>query len=422
MRVLLVGSGGREHALAWALSKSPRTEHLYWAPGNGGCWEGVEAVPVKADDVEGLVAFAKSNGVGLIVVGPEVPLVLGLADLATEAGIPCFGPSAAAARLEGSKAFTKAFCHRHHIPQASGVTFTHAQAAREHLISGIVRFPLVLKADGLAAGKGVLICQTLVEALDGVDRILSKREFGEAGDTLLVEEFLRGEEASLLVFCDGEHAVPMPPARDFKRALDGDEGPNTGGMGAYCPATLMSDELIAEAMRTIIHPTLKGMAVEGSPFRGVLYAGLMLAEGGPRLLEFNCRFGDPETQVVITRLESDLVEICLACAEGALDPALVRWKSEVAVTVVLASGGYPGHYTTGKVIEGLEEAALTPGVTIFHAGTRREGGRLFTNGGRVLDVTAMAPSRGEARRRAYDAVEKIRFDNMHYRRDIAGGA
>jgi phosphoribosylamine--glycine ligase len=379
----------------------------------------VEAVPTKADDVAGLVAFAKSHDVGLIVVGPEVPLVLGLSDAAAEAGIPCFGPSAAAARLEGSKAFTKAFCDRHHIPQASYAAFRDAEAARDHLCSGSIRLPLVLKADGLAAGKGVLICQNLEEALAGSDRILTRHEFGSAGDTLLVEEFLNGEEASLLVFCDGNKAVAMPPARDFKRALDGDEGPNTGGMGAFCPATRMTDGLMAEAMRTVIHPTLKGMAEEGSPFSGVLYAGLMLTDHGPKLLEFNCRFGDPETQVVLPRLESDLVEICLACAEGRLDPERVRWRPDAAVTVVVASGGYPGSYATGKVIEGLEEAARVPGVMIFHAGTRWETGRLLTSGGRVLNVTALAPTLEEARMRAYAAVSKVHFEGMHFREDIA---
>ncbi len=419
MRVLLVGAGGREHALAWSLAKSHQTEHLFWAPGNGGCGDRAEAVPIKADDVAGLVTFAKGHGVGLIVVGPEVPLVLGLSDAAGEAGIPCFGPSATAARLEGSKAFTKLFCDRHGIPQGSYAAFSDAGAARDYLRSGAVRLPLVLKADGLAAGKGVLICQNLEEALDGADRILSKHEFGSAGDTLLVEEFLRGEEASLLVFCDGKNAAAMPPARDFKRALDGDEGPNTGGMGAYCPATRMTDGLMAEAMRTVIHPTLKGMAEEGSPFRGVLYAGLMLTDRGPKLLEFNCRFGDPETQVVLPRLESDLVEICLACAEGRLDPEQVRWRPDAAVTVVLASGGYPGAYATGKVIEGLEEAARIPGVMIFHAGTRWENGRLLTSGGRVLNMTALAPTREEARMKAYEAVSKVHFEGMHFRKDIA---
>jgi phosphoribosylamine--glycine ligase len=419
MRVLLVGAGGREHALAWSLAKSPQTEHLFWAPGNGGCGDGVEAVPIKADDVASLVSFAKSHGVGLIVAGPEVPLVLGLSDAAADAGIPCFGPSAAAARLEGSKAFTKRFCERHGIPQASCTMFREAQAAMAHLCSEAVRFPLVLKADGLAAGKGVLICQNLDEALGGADRILSKHEFGSAGDTLLVEEFLSGEEASLLVFCDGKNAVTMPPARDFKRALDGDEGPNTGGMGAYCPATHMTDGLMAEAMRTVIRPTLKGMAEEGSPFRGVLYAGLMLTDRGPKLLEFNCRFGDPETQVVLPRLESDLLEICLVCAEGRLDPGQVRWKPEAAVTVVLASGGYPGSYATGKVIEGLEEAVRIPGVIIFHAGTRWEDDRLLTSGGRVLNVTALAPTLEEARMKAYEAVSRVHFEGMHFRKDIA---
>ncbi len=420
MRVLLVGSGGREHALAWKLAQSPKIDRLYWAPGNGGAWEGVEVVPLKADDVDGLVRFARENGVGLIVVGPEAPLVLGLVDRAAEAGIPAFGPMAAAARLEGSKSFTKAFCDRHGIPQAPYATFTEAGPAEEHLRSGRVTFPLVLKADGLAAGKGVLICQTLEEALEGTDRILRKREFGEAGSVMLVEGFLRGEEASLLVFCDGERAVPMPPARDFKRALDGDRGPNTGGMGAYCPATRMSDALIAEAMERIVMPTLRGMAAEGCPYRGVLYAGLMLTDEGPQLLEFNCRFGDPETQVVLPRLVSDLVEIMLACAGGTLDPAAVRWKADAAVTVVMASGGYPGAYPTGKVITGLEEAGKLPGVTVFHAGTRRDGGALLTSGGRVLNVTAVAPSQEEARRRAYEAVGKMGFENAQYRRDIAG--
>jgi phosphoribosylamine---glycine ligase len=420
MKVLLVGSGGREHALAWKLAQSPRVERLYWAPGNGGAWEGVEVVPLKADDVAGLLAFAKSHDVGLIAVGPEAPLVLGLVDRAVEAGIPAFGPAAAAARLEGSKGFTKAFCDRHGIPQAPYATFTEAAPAEAYLRSGQVSFPLVLKADGLAAGKGVLICQSLEEALEGTDRILRQREFGAAGNVMLVEGFLRGEEASLLVFCDGERAVPMPPARDYKRALDGDDGPNTGGMGAYCPATRMTEDLVAEAMEKIVLPTLRGMAAEGCPYRGVLYAGLMLTREGPQLLEFNCRFGDPETQVVLPRLESDLVEVMLACAAGGLEPGSVRWKSDAAVTVVLASGGYPGSYATGKAIAGIGEAEKLPGVTVFHAGTRREGGTLLTAGGRVLNVTALAPDQGEARRRAYAAVERITFDEMHYRRDIAG--
>lgn len=422
MKVLLVGSGGREHALAWKLRQSPRLSHLYWAPGNGGAGSGEETVPIKAEDVAGLVDFAQSHGVTLIVAGPEVPLALGLTDAAAEAGIPCFGPSRAAARLEASKVFSKRFCDRHGIPQAPYTSWTDAIDAKDYLQRYTGPFPLVLKADGLAAGKGVLICQNREEALDGAHRILGQKEFGSAGDTMLVEGFLRGEEASLLVFCDGERAVPMPPARDFKRALDGDEGPNTGGMGAYCPATRMTPELIERAMATVVMPTLRGMLEEGNPYRGVLYAGLMLTERGPEVLEFNCRFGDPETQVVLPRLDGDLVEVCLACATGRLYPGLLRWKAETAVTVVMASGGYPAAYATGKAIDGLEEAGALPGVMVFHAGTRREGDAVATSGGRVLNVTATGATRDEARRRAYDAVGRIRFEGMHFRKDIAGGA
>ncbi len=419
MRVLLVGSGGREHALAWKLRQSPRLSHLFWAPGNGGACTDDEVVPVKGEDVAGLVSFARDHAVGLIVAGPEVPLAMGLTDASTAAGIPCFGPTGAAARLESSKVFSKQFCDRHHIPQAPYTVWTDAKAASDYLRRYGGPFPLVLKADGLAAGKGVLICQNREEALEGTHRILGLKEFGAAGDTMLVEAFLSGEEASLLVFCDGERAVPMPPARDFKRALDGDQGPNTGGMGAYCPATRMSEDLIQAAMGSVIWPTLAGMTLEGSPFRGVLYAGLMLTGEGPKVLEFNCRFGDPETQVVLPRLDGDLVEICLACAEGRLEPAMVAWKENAAVTVVLASGGYPGSCETGKAVTGLGEAAALPGVTVFHAGTKRQGGTTVTSGGRVLDVTATGATREEARARAYQAVSTIHFDGMHYRKDIA---
>ncbi len=419
MRVLLVGSGGREHALAWKLRQSPRLGHLYWAPGNGGAGADDEVVPVKAEDVAGLVAFARDHAVALIVAGPEVPLAMGLTDAAAAAGIPCFGPTRAAARLESSKVFSKQFCDRQRIPQAPYTVWTDAKAASDYLRKYGGPFPLVLKADGLAAGKGVLICQNREEALEGAQRILALKEFGAAGDTMVAEAFLPGEEASLLVFCDGERAVPMPPARDFKRASDGDQGPNTGGMGAYCPATLMSEDLIDAAMGSVIRPTLAGMALEGSPFRGVLYAGLMLTGEGPKVLEFNCRFGDPETQVVLPRLDGDLVEICMACAQGRLDAGSVAWKKEAAVTVVLASGGYPGAYQTGKAITGLDEAGALPGVTVFHAGTKRQGGTAVTSGGRVLDVTVTGPTREEARARAYEAVAQIHFDGMHYRKDIA---
>jgi phosphoribosylamine--glycine ligase len=421
MRVMLVGSGGREHALAWKLRQSPSVEALLWAPGNAGAEGLCESAPVKAEDVEGVVALAGSFRADLVVVGPEAPLAQGLADALAGAGISCFGPSKAAARLESSKVFCKDFCSRHGIPTAPYRVFDGEAAARSYLESYRGPFPLVLKADGLAAGKGVLICQDGDEALDGMERILARREFGSAGERMIVEEFLPGEEASLMVFADGERFAPMPPARDHKRALDGDRGPNTGGMGALCPATRMSQAQMEEALDRVVRPALAGMAAEGSPYRGVLYAGLMLTERGPSLLEFNCRFGDPETQVVLPLLDGDLAQIAASCARGKLDPAAVRWSPGFAVTVVMASGGYPGSYATGKVIEGIEEACREEGVVVFQAGTRAEGGRIVTAGGRVLDVTGIARDAEAARRAAYRAVAKIRFEGAHYRTDIAGG-
>ncbi len=426
MKVLLVGSGGREHALAWKLRQSPRLSRLYWAPGNGGAGSGEEIVPIKAEDVAGLVDFARSHGVALIVAGPEVPLALGLTDAAAEAGIPCFGPSQAAAQLEASKVFSKRFCDRHGIPQAPYTVWTDVEAAKAHLQGYAGPFPLVLKADGLAAGKGVLICQNREEALDGAHRILSLKEFGAAGDTMLVEGFLRGEEASLLVFCDGERAVPMPPARDFKRALDGDEGPNTGGMGAYCPATRMTPELIEGAMATVVLPTLRGMVEEGNPYRGVLYAGLMLTDKGPEVLEFNCRFGDPETQVVLPRLEGDLVEVCLACATGRLYPGLLRWKAETAVTVVMASGGYPGALRDGQGHRGTRGGRRPPrrhGLPRGHPA----GGRPSRDLGRARperDGHGDDAGRGAAerlRRRGQDPVRRNAFQEGYRGRRLSDG-
>ncbi len=422
MRVMLVGSGGREHALAWALRRSPTVTELVWAPGNAGAEGLCETAGVKADDLAGLVKAAKGMRADLVVVGPEAPLADGVAQALEEAGIPCFGPSREAARLEWSKVFTKEFCVRHAIPTAPYQVFSDPDEAESYLRRGGQGFPTVLKADGLAAGKGVLICKDLGEALEGTARILRRREFGGAGDRMIVERFVSGEEASLMVFTDGERVAPMPPARDHKRIYDGDQGANTGGMGAYCPAGNMSAVQIEEAIEAIVRPSLKGMAEEGHPYRGVLYAGLMLTADGPSLLEFNCRFGDPETQVVVPLLEGDLAEICLACAGGRLDPSTVRWKSGAAVTVVLASGGYPGPYATGMPITGVEEAAAREGVIVFHAGTRREEGFLRTAGGRVLDVTAVGESLAQARERAYASAGHIHFEGMHYRRDIAAGA
>ena len=420
MRVLLVGSGGREHALAWKLRQSPSVEALLWAPGNAGAAGLCETAPIKAEDVKAVVALAASFRADLVVVGPEAPLAQGLADALAGAGISCFGPSRAAARLESSKVFCKDFCVAHGIPTAPYRVFDDAASAGEYLGSYAGPFPLVLKADGLAAGKGVLICQDRDEALDGAQRILARREFGAAGERMLVEDFLPGEEASLMVFTDGERIAPMPPARDHKRALDGDKGANTGGMGALCPASRMSPAQMDEALERIVRPVLAGMAAEGSAYRGVLYAGLMLTAGGPSLLEINCRFGDPETQVVLPLLDGDLAQIAASCAEGRLDPKAVRWRPGFAVTVVMASGGYPGAYATGKRIEGLEEAC-GEGVVVFQAGTRMEAGRTLTAGGRVLDVTGIAGDAETARRAAYEAVSKIRFEGAHYRTDIAGG-
>ncbi|MGC8762874.1 MAG: phosphoribosylamine--glycine ligase [Acidobacteriota bacterium] len=421
MRVLLVGSGGREHALARSLARSPHVGDLLWAPGNGGASGAIRTAAVRSEDVEGLARLAQEARADLVVVGPEVPLALGLADRLQALSIPCFGPVAGAARLEASKVFTKEFCRRWSIPTAGGRVFDRAEEARRYLASYDGPFPLVLKADGLAAGKGVLLCGDRAEALEAAEAILVRKDFGDAGNRLLVEEFLEGEEASLLVFADGRDYAVMPPARDYKRAEDGDRGPNTGGMGAYCPASVLSEGHLREALHTIVEPALEGIAAEGCPYRGVLYAGLMVTASGPKLLEFNCRFGDPETQVVLPRLESDLVEVALACAEGRLGGLEIRWRAEAAVTVVLASRGYPGPYRTGVPIEGIEEAEALPGVQVYHAGTRRDGDRLVTAGGRVLNVTALAPTVGEARERAYDAAARIRFEGKTFRTDIAGG-
>lgn len=421
MNVLLIGGGGREHALAWKLKRSAKVGRLAWAPGNGGAGEGDEPVPVKAEDVQGILSFARVFRPDLVVVGPEGPLALGLADELAREGIPCFGPTLPAARLESSKVFSKNFCVMHSIPTAPYSVWDSPKGARAFLERYTGTAPLVLKADGLAAGKGVLICKDKEEALEGMERILVRREFGAAGDRMIVEAFLGGEEASLMVFCDGERVVPMPPARDFKRALDGDQGPNTGGMGAYCPAGRMSEAQIGEAIERIVKPTVRGTAAAGHPYKGVLYAGLMLMPEGPQVLEFNVRFGDPETQVVLPRLEGDLAEILLACATGNLEGVKVGWKDEAAVTVVLSSAGYPGSYETGKEIRGLEEASRLEGVAVFHAGTRREAGRVLTSGGRVLNVTALGRTVEEARRRAYEAAALVEFEGKTFRTDVAAG-
>jgi phosphoribosylamine--glycine ligase len=419
MKVLLVGSGGREHALAWKLKQSRHVTAFAWAPGNGGLGGSDQRVAVKAEDISGLLSFASGWKPDLVVVGPEAPLAAGLSDEIQALGVPCFGPTRGAARLESSKVFAKNFCALNGIATAPYQVLDSPKAARALLERYSGEAPLVLKADGLAAGKGVLICATREEALDGMERILVKKEFGAAGDRLLVEAFLAGEEASLMVFCDGERAVPMPPARDYKRAGDGDAGANTGGMGAYCPSARMSQAQIDQTMEAVVKPTLKGMAATGHPYRGVLYVGLILTEKGPQVLEFNCRFGDPETQVVLPRLNDDLVDLLLACANGDLSGARPAWREETTVTVVLCSNGYPGAYATGREISGVEEAGKVPGVVVFHAGTKREGGRLLTSGGRVLNVTALGSTVAQARERAYEAASLIRFEGKTFRTDIA---
>ncbi len=417
MRTLVVGSGGREHALCWALAASPRVTELLCAPGNAGIAREAECVPVAADDVEGLVTLARERAVDLVIIGPEQPLVLGLVDRLEAAGIRALGPTAAAARLEASKAFTKAFCARHGIPTAAARSFgrDQAEAARAHIRTHGA--PLVVKADGLAAGKGVVVATTVEEALAALEEAFSGR-FGAAGETVVVEEFLEGEEASVFALCDGEHLLELGTAQDHKRAFDGDRGPNTGGMGAFSPAPVLDRGLLARVMEEILRPTVRGMAAEGTPFRGILYAGLMLTAEGPKLLEYNVRFGDPEAQVVLPRLATDFAELALAAIDGRLAGTAVRWKPLHALTVVMASRGYPGDYPKGTEIRGLEALAGEEKLLIFHAGTRREDGRLLAVGGRVLNVTGLGATLAEARERAYAAVARIDWPEGFYRRDI----
>jgi len=416
MRVLLIGSGGREHALAWALAASPLCDKLYCAPGNPGIAEGAECVPVAARDLDGIVALARRERIDFTVVGPEGPLVAGLVDRLEAAGIATFGPSAAAARLEGSKGFAKDLCAKYDIPTAAYRRFRDPESAKDYVRERGA--PIVVKADGLAAGKGVTVAMTMAEALAAIDAAMGERRFGVAGAELVVEDYLEGEEASFLALVDGVHALPLASAQDHKRVGDGDTGPNTGGMGAYSPAPCVTLAIEAETMAKIVRPAVAAMAAEGAPFKGVLYAGLMLTPDGPKVIEFNTRFGDPECQALLPRLRSDLLPALMAARDGDLKDFDLRWDPRASVCVVLAAKGYPGEPVKGGEILGLAEAALDPRVRIFQAGTKREGDRLVADGGRVLDVTALGATIEDAQRRAYDAIAKIDFPDGFCRRDI----
>ncbi len=416
MRILIIGGGGREHALAWKLAASPRVTEIIAVPGNPGMASLARCVNMKTDDLEALADFAVAEGVDLTVVGPEAPLVAGLTDVFAARGLKVFGPSAAAAQLEGSKAFAKDIMARYGIPTAAYFTTTSSAAAKQYIREQGA--PIVVKADGLAAGKGVVVAMTEAEALAAVDMMMEDKAFGDAGSVLVLEEMMVGEEASLLAFCDGKTVKAMVAAQDHKRVFDGDQGPNTGGMGTYAPAPVMTPALVETAVKTVLEPMMAAMAAEGTPYQGCLYAGLMITDVGPRVVEFNARFGDPETQVVLPLLKSDLAEILLACAEGRLDEMNIEWSDGAAVCVVLASGGYPGDYKTGLPITGTEVAEAS-GAMVFHAGTQLVEGQLATAGGRVLGVVACGADIASAQKATYEAVEHIHFPEAHYRRDIA---
>ncbi|MDP9004611.1 MAG: phosphoribosylamine--glycine ligase [Verrucomicrobiota bacterium] len=419
MKILVVGSGGREHALAWKLKQSSGVDRIFCAPGNAGTAEVGENVAIPVSDLRALVRFAKQNQIGLTVVGPDDPLAAGIVDLFNAEGLRVFGPSKSAARLESSKIFAKEMMRRNKIPTARGAAFEKYEAATAFVAEA--RFPLVIKADGLALGKGVVIAQDVPAAREAIDSMMNERRFGDAGARLLIEECLTGTECSLHALVDGENFRMLATARDHKRAYDGDKGPNTGGMGAFSPANNFGPEPQAQFERDFMRPLLAGLNESGVLFRGLLFPGLMITPDGPRVLEFNCRFGDPETQAILPRLKSDLLELFEATIDGTLDRANIEWDERVAVTVVLASGGYPNKYETGKPISGLE-TACPQAVHIFHAGTRKENGRIVTAGGRVLAVTALGETVADARARAYEAVSQIDFEGCHYRRDIALGA
>ena len=416
MRILIVGSGGREHALAWKLIQSPHVEKIFAAPGNGGTALIAENVQISDDDIPGLTALAREKNVDLVVTGPEMPLVLGLKDALDREGIACFGPGAFAAQLEGSKAFAKTVMREAGVPTADFRVFDDYDEAKAHLNERPA--PMVVKADGLAAGKGVIVCKTRQEALEALDQCMVEKKFGEAGERVVVEDALQGEEASFLAFCDGDEVLIMPSSQDHKPVGEGDTGPNTGGMGAYSPAPILPESDYEKTANMVIRPMVRALSEAGNPFVGVLYAGLMYTAEGPMVLEYNVRFGDPECQPLMARLDSDLAELMMACVEGRLSEVRAQWKNDTSICVVMAADGYPGGYPKGMEITGLDEAEDVPGVTVFQAGTKLEAGKIVSSGGRILGVTALGADLTDAKEKAYQAVEKIDFQNKYYRRDI----
>lgn len=417
MRILVIGSGGREHALVWKFMQSPGVEAVFAAPGNGGTSrEGAVNVPVPVDDLDGLVDLARREKIDLVVPGPELPLTMGITDRMREAGIACFGPDSYGARLEGSKAFAKEIMARANVPTAHCAVFSDVEMARNYVVK--VGAPLVVKADGLAAGKGVIMAADSQEALQAVNDIMSARAFGSAGDFVVLEECLVGEEASFLCMCDGDRAVPLPSAQDHKRVFDNDEGPNTGGMGAYSPAPVLPDSMLEEMADLTVRPILRELAKDGHPFVGMLYAGLMMTADGPKVLEYNVRFGDPECQPMLMRLEGDLPRIMLDCVAGKLDPSSIGQSAKTALGVVMTAAGYPGAYAKGTPITGIADADALPGVKVFHSGTTVKDGVLVSNGGRVLCITALGDDLEGAQQAAYAAAEKVHMDGGFYRKDI----
>ena len=415
MKILVIGSGGREHALAWKIAASPLVTKLWCAPGNAGIAKDAECVGLDITDHPAVIAFCRTNAVDFVVVGPDAAIAAGLVDDLNAAGFKAFGPTRAAGRLESSKSFTKALCRDNHIPTAAYGHFKEADSARAYIRKHGA--PIVVKADGLAAGKGVVVAMTEQEALAAVDMMFGGT-FGASGAEVVIEEFMQGEEASFFALCDGEHALPLATAQDHKRAFDGDNGPNTGGMGAYSPAPVMTDAMCARVMEEMIKPTLRALKAMGCPYKGVIYAGVMITKDGPKLVEYNARFGDPECQVLMLRMMSDIVPALLASADGQLKNFSLRWFDDVALTVILATKGYPGDFGKGSVIAGLDEAAKIEGVEIFHAGTALKDGRMVANGGRVLNVCALGKTVSEAQRRAYEAVDRIDWPEGFCRRDI----